>query len=273
MRRSRATHSSVESKVRRLSLSKRLPHKFVSRDIMNSVTAGTMVCSASCATDALPRAGPHIMRILSLQPYIKPLGQTLPSTHLQLGRLRQVSYEKITANLSFEPRPTNFTGSGSQGQCFGLLGDCGIHREEQGTTPRTRTTPPSFSLTLLQRDHSLLTTALQGHRLGPWLWLEPTCNSTLEAILTAHLLHRCVRSLGTRFLSIFYTEQTASWELASPRDKRPRRYQGMPRRHRGQSHPLSVKTPRPFKHEQVWTTKTKGIGKSDPFVIIKEWST
>lgn len=122
MRKSRTTHSSVESKVRRLSLSKRLPHKFVSRDGMNSVTAGSVVCSASCATDALPRAGPHIMCILSLQPYVKPLGQTLPSTHLRLGGLKQVSYEKITAKLTFEPRPAKVLGADDKVNALASLG-------------------------------------------------------------------------------------------------------------------------------------------------------
>lgn len=95
----------------------------------------------------LPRAGPHIMRILSLlQPYIKPSGADTTIHPLATGETEAgVSYEKNNSTWSFEPRPTNFTGSGSQGQCFGLLGDCGIHRGGTGYNPKNKNNPTIFS--------------------------------------------------------------------------------------------------------------------------------
>lgn len=111
---------------------------FVSRDVMKSITVGTAVRSASCVLVAAPSTESYIMCVLSLEPYIKPLEQR-PTIHLQLGRLRHMSHKKTTAKLTFEPRATNFTGSGRlrQGHCLGLLGDC-IHRQAQGAAPRVR---------------------------------------------------------------------------------------------------------------------------------------
>ena len=232
---------------------------FVSRDVMTSITVGTAVRSASCVPVAAPSTESYMMCILSLEPYIKPLGQR-PTIHLQLGRLRHMSHKKTTAKLTFEPRATNFTGSGRlwQGHCLGLLGDC-IHRQAQGAAPRVRGKSTILlsdisAKRLWPPDHSSIGPLSWGHKALNRTYLQLNTGSYTES---AQLLHRCVRSLGKRFLSIFYTGQTASWELASSPDKRPRRYQGMPWKHRSQSHPLSVKTAASFKHEQVWTTKTK----------------
>lgn len=132
------------------------------------------------------------MRILSLQPYIKPLGQTLPSTQFyKLGRLRQVSYEKITVNLSFEPRPTNFHRLWEPRAMLGLSWGLWYSQGGTGYNPKNKNNPTIFLSDIAAKRPQRLLTTVSRPSAGAMALTRTYLQLNPEAILTAHLLHRC----------------------------------------------------------------------------------
>lgn len=199
-----------------------ISNMFVTRDLMKSITAGTAICRVPCNR----RRANHHLCVLSLEPYLKPLGQT-PTPTCNWGDWS--TCHPIMAKQSLEPRLRLLRLWKTRTRscmALGLLGDC-IHRQAQDANPKIRGKihhPSDIST----KRCGFLTTALE----SPWagalrLWIEPTCDPTPEATLRVLTSYT---SVYIHWAKCFYLlhGHIACWELASSPDKKLRQYQGTP---------------------------------------------